>query len=80
MEVAPPSPDPTLVAEQKQAQAADTQQVQQSLGQDTQNLWNMFGNGTQLSYIAIPGVGVSASGLRGMNPAASSATASIASR
>jgi len=55
MDVQQPAPDPTLVAEQQQAQAADTQQIQQSLGQQTQNLWNMFGNGTQLGYVQMPG-------------------------
>ena len=50
-----PSPDPTLVAQQQMAQASDTQQIQRSLGQDTQNLWNMFGNGTQMSYVQLPG-------------------------
>jgi hypothetical protein len=73
MEVAAPSPDPTLVAQQKAAEAADTKQVQQSLGQDTTNLWNMFGNGSQLGYVSIPGVGVSSSG-GGVNTATSSAT------
>ena len=36
MDVPTPQPDPTLVAEQQQAQSADTQQIQQSLGQQTQ--------------------------------------------
>jgi hypothetical protein len=62
MDVQAPAPDPTLVAEQQQAQAVDTQQVQQSLGQQTQNLWNMFGNGSQLSYLQLPGATASATG------------------
>lgn len=49
-----PQPDPTLVAETQQASVLDTQQVQNSLGQDQQNLWNMFGNGSQMSYIHLP--------------------------
>lgn len=48
-------PDPTLVAETQQAQVTDAQEVRNSLGQEQQNLWNMFGNGTQLSYISLPG-------------------------
>jgi len=47
-------PDPTLVEQQQQAQQLATQQIQQSLGQQTENLWSMFGNGTQLSYIQLP--------------------------
>lgn len=49
-----PQPDQTLVAQQQQAQQIDSKQIQQSLGQDTQNLWNMFGNGSQLSYVNMP--------------------------
>lgn len=51
----PAQPDPTLVQETAQAQVVDTQQIQQSLGVDQQNLWNMFGNGSQLSYVQLPG-------------------------
>jgi hypothetical protein len=54
MDVQQPAPDPTLVEEQEQAQTADTQQIQQSLGQQTQNLWNMFGNGSQMGYVQLP--------------------------
>jgi hypothetical protein len=41
-----------------------------------------FGDGTQLSYVSVggPALGASASGLRGMNPAASSVTAGAAGR
>ena len=48
-----PQPDPALAQQQAIAQTNDTQQVQSSLGQDTQNLWNMFGNGTQMSYVSV---------------------------
>lgn len=48
-------PDPTLVAQTQQQQALDTQQVQLSLGAEQQNLWSMFGSGSQLSYITLPG-------------------------
>jgi hypothetical protein len=61
-----------LVAQQKSAQAADARQIQQSLGQDTQSLWNMFGSGTQLAYVSIPGVGVNAGGGAGLTPPAAS--------
>lgn len=53
IDIPTPQPDPGLVAQQQQAQAANTTQIQSSLGQDTQNLWNMFGNGTQMSYISV---------------------------
>jgi hypothetical protein len=54
MNVQQPQPNPALVEQQQQATQIDSKQIQQSLGQDTQNLWNMFGNGTQLSYVNMP--------------------------
>ena len=58
MDVEAPTPNPQIAEQQAQATANDTTQIQQSLGQDTQNLWNMFGNGSQLSYVQVPGAGV----------------------
>lgn len=55
-------PDPTLVAQTAAAQKVDTKQVQEALGVDQQNLWNMFGTGTQLSYVQIPGSPAAAPG------------------
>lgn len=55
-----PQPDPALVQQQQQAQRIATQQIQTSLGQQTENLWSLFGQGSQLSYINLPPVAAAA--------------------